>query len=195
MFSIYGSQMLRAANAFGIGRKRAPDPEGQKAVCFSEVPPGNWKRLVDRRKSSYGLGFRKEFIRKNGGGPIWYVWKGTPHWQALDSQMKLAKGDPSAPIWKVTPMIDAPGQYGRKSYDFDWEREWRVVGDLRFQTTDVAFLFIPEYIHEQAEDFFEGVAFENTGPSYNCPFIDPLWSRKKVNDAIANFKKRRWRSG
>jgi hypothetical protein len=194
MFSIYTQRKLKARSSFGIGRK-APSAVSQKTVCLSEIPAGKWRRIVEQRESSYGMGFSKDFIVGKGGGPIWYAWRGTPHWRALQAQMAVAAKDPASPIWRLTPMIDAPGQHGKRRYEFDWEREWRVVGDLNFRTEDVAFLFLPESRHQEAEAFFEGVARENVGPSYNCPFIDPLWTRKQVNQAIRTFKKRDWRTG
>lgn len=82
--------------------------------------------------------------------------------------MAFSAGDPTAPIWSVTPFVDETGG----SYNFEWEREWRHVGDLHFTPDDVAFLIIPEESHFYARDFFQSAEQDQLGPNYPCPFID-----------------------
>lgn len=180
MMSIYWSGVLRPMRRFGLGKAKAPDSSEQGAVCFSEIPPGHWERLVARRGTKYGLAFKKEFVLSRGGGPIWYAWKDTPHWHALQNMMTAAVGDPEALIWRLTPLIDAPGTYGASDYAFDWEREWRHVGPFSFDPCDVAFLLIPEALHESARDFFENARLDNLGPAYLCPYVDPSWSKDRI---------------
>lgn len=181
---ILATGSLQPNRGFGIGKGRAPAPQTQYAVCFSEIPAGQWARLEQRRGTKYGLGFRKEFILSKGGGPIWYAWKDTPHWLALQQLMKDAATDRNAVIWQLTPMIDAPGKYNGSQYEFDWEREWRHVGDMHFSPEDVAFLLIPEDLHSAAREFFRSAAIENTGPAYLCPFVDPAWDKQRVHAAL-----------
>lgn len=180
IMGIYSQQLIFAENRFGIGKDKAPHESEQRAVCFSEIPPGHWDRLVKRRHTKFGLAFTKEFIQSRGGSPVWYAWKGSPVHQTLEHMMSLADGNPSAPIWKLTPFIDAPGSYGNSDYRFDWEREWRHLGSLSFDPEDVAFLLIPEELHSAAYDFFDGAKTEKLGPTYICPYVDPLWSRERI---------------
>jgi hypothetical protein len=185
MFGIYADRVLRPGETFGIGRKRCPDPDSQLAVCFSEIPPGEWARLEERRGTKYGIAFRKRLLISRGAGPIWYVWKGSPQWLALHRLMEAASTDVDADIWKLTPLIDAPGEYGHsRRYFFEWEREWRHVGQFAFEPKDVAFLLIPEDRHADAREFFEFVHRDNTGPAYLCPYIDPSWDRDTVMSAL-----------
>jgi hypothetical protein len=184
MMRIYGICRLEPGHRFGIGKDRAPIKCEQKAVCFSEIPPGQWRRLEDRRGTKYGLAFEKRLILARGGGPIWYAWKDTLHWYALQAMMDAADGDPEASIWRITPMIDAPGTYGGRDYLFDWEREWRHVGPMAFAPEDVAFLLIPEELHSAARGFFENVYREHIGPAYFCPYVDPSWDRDRIIDAL-----------
>ena len=185
MMSIYSSRMLKPMKSFGIGKKLAPKTTEQKAVCFSEIPPGQWQRLIERRATKYGIAFSKDFIVSKGGGPIWYAWKDTPHWNNLQDLMASASGNPDAPIWQLTPMIDAPGQYGDQKYLFDWECEWRHIGQMSSDVEDVAFLMIHEEFHEYAKTFFEDAYQEQLGPSYFCPYIDPSWDRKRILKALS----------
>ena len=45
MMGIYWDHVLKPKNSFGMGKRLCPDPKSQFAVCFSEVPPGEWERL------------------------------------------------------------------------------------------------------------------------------------------------------
>ena len=81
-------------------------------------------------------------------------------------------------------MIDRPGTYGHSTYQFDWEREWRHRGNLGFESSDVAFLLIPEGLHSTARAFFLKAEQENIGPAYFCPYIDPSWERDRILGAL-----------
>ena len=88
-------------------------------------------------------------------------------------------------FWALTPFVDFPsGPSSPYRYDFRWEREWRVVGDVPFKEDDVAFLFIPEDKHEVARSFFHSAVDENLGPGYFCPYVDPSWSVERVREAL-----------
>ena len=98
------------------------------------------------------------------------------------SRALLSREPERDPIWALTPFIDFTGRHG--SYFFEWEREWRHVGNLIFYPEDVAFLIMPEEFHESAVDFFKEIRRENTGPAYFCPYIDANWSRERCAAAL-----------
>ncbi|WP_410803100.1 hypothetical protein [Paraburkholderia sp. SIMBA_053] len=98
--------------------------------------------------------------------------------------MKIGEGNPDHPVWRITAMIDATGVYGLTSYEYEWEREWRHIGNLMFEPEDVAFLFIPEVVHGQARAFFSYAYHENLGPAYFCPFIDAKWPKARVEEEL-----------
>jgi hypothetical protein len=193
MLSILGGQILkRGPTAFGAAKdSKAVDLQSQRVVCFSETPLGFLDRIVKRRKSAYGIGFHKRYVLKKGGGPLWYLQLGTPQQKALAVLIKRASKpfDQDDPIWKLTPFIDLPGPLPFKN-DFRWEREWRLGDDLRFEPEDVAFLFIPENLHENAWTFFENAQNDHSGPAYFCPYVDPTWSVDKVREALKKAKER-----
>lgn len=186
MMSILHSGRLEGRSRFGAARG-FHTVEGQHAVCFSEIPLDLLDRLVDRRGTKYGIGFRQDKLLNAGGGRVWYVDKGSALAESVQELIQEAIGPPirpSHPVWKVTPFIDFPGDYGGTQYRFEWEREWRVPGDFHFEPADVAFLFIPEELHSDARDFFDEARVENLGPSYGCPFLDPLWSDTRIQQQL-----------
>ena len=188
MMGIYSNRTLNAKNPFGMGKSICPDTESQHSVCFSDIPPGQWERLISKRKTKYGIAFRKDLLISKGGCPVWYVWKDSSQWLILNNLMQKAKSDSSQEIWKLIPFIDAPGKYYKSKYEFEWEREWRHLGDFPFDVSDVAFLLIPEALHSAAYSFFQDAYHENIGPAYFCPYIDPSWPREKILSKIYSTK-------
>jgi Putative abortive phage resistance protein AbiGi, antitoxin len=185
--SILYEGRIRARNTFGAARSIVGLGASQKCVCFSEVPLGQLQRLVDRC-SLYGIGFEKEVVASQGGAPVWYLEKDTPVANAfVDLRRKSRAGglDPDDPIWRLTPFVDMPGEYNGSPYRFEWERQWRVAGDFRFSTDDVAFLLIPDDLHVAARDFFVQVERDNSGPAYFCPFLDPTWGEDEIEGELA----------
>jgi hypothetical protein len=185
IMSILWNRVLYA-NPFGIARRSAPNIDTQACVCFSEAPLHLLERIAQKR-GGYGIGFTKRFILENGGGPIWYVERGESADKAVRALIRQAIQSPNPiinPIWELTPFIDSRGG----TYQYEWEREWRYLGNLNFTEQDTAFLIIPEEFHESARSFFEQVLEDNSGPSYLCPFIEIGWSQEKVRSALEEQK-------
>lgn len=186
MISINHSRTILASSRFGVGRRKAPEALAQEVVCFSEIPPHLLNRLA-RRRGRYGIGFSKEFVRFRGACPIWYVDKGSPLHSSIDALMHRAlvsSDSVSDPVWSLTPFIDVRGSFLSSSYKFEWEREWRYIGNFSFTENDVAFLIIPEELHGMARSFFYNAVRENLGPGYFCPYIDPFWTKERVEKAL-----------
>jgi hypothetical protein len=91
--------------------------------------------------------------------------------------------------------VDVPGKYATGNYFFKWEREWRKLGDFNFFEEDVQFLILPAKLHVAARRFFKDAENENTGPFYDCPFIDPSWEWDNRAAAAEELKSgwKRWR--
>jgi len=190
MLSICWEHTLKPARKFGIARDRAPEWPPQYAVCFSEVPAHLMAR-ISKRRGEYGIGFSKERLLKQGGGPIWYIEKNTTNATAVHALIDRALASPqqeSEPIWFLTPFIDVMGEYPTGSYRFDWEREWRCRGEFDFKPEDVAFLVLPESFHAQARAFFLEHQKENTGPAYLCPYLAATWSHDQVQHAFSEAR-------
>ena len=116
-------------------------------MCFSEVPLDKIERLT-RRHGNFGIAFTKDFLRGRDAARVWYLDKGSSQAIALSDRLKClqASKDFSDPVWDLTPFIDLlmPGTYEWG----DWEREWRVRGDMNFTLADVAFVITPESVDE-----------------------------------------------
>lgn len=180
-----GHKLLPGPDPFGCARGIPEVRESQRSVCFSEIPLDRLGRLEDRR-SKYGIGFSKKFAITNQTHPVWYVENGSELQRHIRSivDRAQAEGDWEHPIWKATPFVDFPGDYHGGAYRFEWEREWRHVGEFRFAMSDVAFLFVPEYLHEKARRFFEDLSHEHGGPIYLCPYLDPAWTDERIRIAF-----------
>jgi hypothetical protein len=183
IMSILWHRVLKAGGPFGFAKSWAPDGNSQRSVCFSEIPLHRLERLADSR-GDYGIGFTKRFLIERGGGPVWYVEKDGPAYAALQQLRQRAASKPDDPIWRITPLIDAPGDYPKGKYRFEWEREWRCVGSLRFAVEEVAFLILPEKHHGAAGGFFQSAIMDNFGPGYLCPYLDPRWDLTRVRKAL-----------
>ena len=184
--SILGNQRLIAKNVFGM--KRHPlNPK--KTVCFSEIPPDQLRKMIVRR-SLYGIGFRKSYAAGRGINPIWYVEKDGALYAAIRCLAERAEQNCAVaddPVWSILPFIDAPGIYNDREYRFEWEREWRHVGDFHFLSDDVVFIVMPESEHAITSNFLadmNGPIEESGFPPYNCPYIDPMWDKKRILDAL-----------
>jgi hypothetical protein len=157
-----------------------------RPACFSEVPLHLLKRLAKTR-SEYGIGFSQRFLRSKGGSRLWYVEDDSEAATAIKKVVAhhISDGvDSDDPLWRVTPFIDlatTKTAFG----DYLWEREWRVPGGLDFQPDDVAFLFIPEELHDKARQFFTDVEVEGSGPAYLCPYIDVKWDRERIEKELS----------
>lgn len=183
MLAILSSGRLLPSGPFGAAAELVDLEPSQRSACFSEIPLDQLRRLVDQR-SRYGIAFRQSHVIRAGGGRVWY----------LDDEGALAATvqkilsersanlDPSDDLWKLTPFIDPPVDGGW--FDFAWEREWRVPGALDFKPDDVAFLFIPEELHDNARSFFASHVLDNSGPGYFCPYLDPTWSDEQIQAAL-----------
>lgn len=114
-------------------------------LCLTECP---WSSLLVHTKqySSYGIGFSKEFIYKNNGGPVFYMRK--KFMNALERSIKdkrvlqeiLAMVTPYSPSFETRSMRKLI-----KLVDYTHEREWRLSSNLHFEYQDIAFLIIEKH--------------------------------------------------
>lgn len=118
--SILREGFLRPGGPYGWGRNVSEVRAGHMSACLSEVPLNHVRRLIDRH-GAWGIGFEKKFIADRLKETIF---------EAVGNLLKTQ--DFASPWWRATPFIDMVSP--RRSYEFEWEREWRVPGRLRFSS-------------------------------------------------------------
>jgi hypothetical protein len=141
-----------------------------KVVCFTETPidqihmlfyEGSWKQI---KFEPYGLVFTKEFIRSKGGNPALYMSR-----------------DIAYPLWnfyynnctdELCRLLALINRYD-ENFDFHYEREWRIVGNLFFELTDVYCGLCPNADIPQFEEKFPPIKF-----------IDPSWGINRILDKL-----------
>lgn len=116
-----------------------------QGLCFTECP---WSSLLVHTKnySSYGIGFTKEFIYRNGGSPVLYV-----RFKLLNAIKKHISNSKTKDnilqfLTPYSPDYDtdyAKGKYPR--VDYTHEREWRLPNSLCFNYTDISFVIIKRH--------------------------------------------------
>jgi hypothetical protein len=132
-------------------RLRSKVREEFSCVSLTEVPLNQihlLTREIPNRQiefEPYGIVFNKRFIISKGGQPAIYI-NGyrNNRWlhecvNALYSR-GVRNGSLQEPYWRILPFINAM----HERYDFTWEREWRVLGDLDFATRNIVAVILPE---------------------------------------------------
>jgi len=185
---ILDEKTLRAYNHFFIyspNLKSQNDPlkNNFKVVCFTETPIDQIDILLNKvsgrnfKPDPYGLVFDKKYISEHGGNHVFYTTLklAKPLWDLYSAQCDKAADEISDEICKLLALVTKC----EKNRDFHWEREWRIVGDLKFELTDIYCGLCPE----------EEIAhFEN---KYEVMFIDPHWGINKILDKLVDTAKRK----
>lgn len=165
---------IEARTKYGVGRYY---PSCPNSVCLSEVPTYQLSR-INRRRGAYGIGFTKAFIGGLGGGPLFYL--NGDRYDAIAALMKAAGNDPNAPVWKLVSFID----HVSNTYQFDWEREWRVPADVPLKRENIRFMLIPESEHERFDAYRSRKHSEGLMPLYDCPLIDHRWPKERIRECL-----------
>jgi hypothetical protein len=151
---------IRAIPTFGT--------EGRAIVAFTESSQASVLRLIsERRYTPWGIGFSKQFIFNQGGGPVLYVrgdeWAATTAVLPDPIRARCVRFWPGAAWEEGDPvMFDGvqalPDEIANPS---EWlhEREWRVPDDVTFGWGDVKFLIVPapDWVAGRAQQY--GVAY------------------------------------
>lgn len=177
---ILDERALVAYRPWCIWRENLERPENEnlcerfKVVCFTETPLDQIEILLRKVKKrmyqpdSYGLVFDKTYIREKGGGnPVFYVTKQIAKpLSALYAKQKTSIDDDMCRLLALTTIC-------QKDNDWHWEREWRIVGELRFKYEDVYCGLCPQDDIPCLENRYGGVTF-----------IDPRWRMNRILDQL-----------
>ena len=135
---------IRAVPTFGTGMR--------PIVAFTESSQASVLRLISEdRYTPWGIGFSKQFIFDQGGGPVLYV-RGD-EWDAATAVLpdplraRVVRFWPGAAWAEGDPLtFDGTQQLpDALASTSEWlhEREWRVPHDVVFGWDDVKFLIVP----------------------------------------------------
>ncbi len=163
--------------------------------CFMEVPLAELHlvtRPIEGRNnqySDYGFVFSRDFLISNGAQPAIYVnsYGGNSELkEAADEIYKIAaKSDFHKKLSRLIPYLNIMNE----RYDFTWEREWRIAGNLEFKLNDIACVILPEQKDEELKnEMLEG----------GLPVISPGWTMERIVEEFskqARRARRVWRSG
>lgn len=152
-------------------------------VCFTEAPLDQLHHLtgaIEGRKvilQPYGMVFRKEFLLEKGAHPAIYMngYDGN-NWlkhAARDLFNELKSNGKQNRAVRFLPFLNAM----QESYDFSWEREWRVLSDFNFSTPkDVVAVILPEGKEEKMRDALAEVG---------VTVVSPGWTYEQIADELA----------
>ena len=178
--AIVNDRKILALRPHCLHANRIPEKHRRRfsVCCFTEVPLSELhlltKRIPGRRiqLSEYGLVFSREFLVSKGAQPALYINSyGGKSWlrEAADKVCDIAEDNDfrRGKLWRLLPYLNA--MYER--YDFTWEREWRMRGDLKFTPKDIVCVILPENNEEEWKHKFlrRGV-----------PVISPGWSTERI---------------
>jgi len=182
--AILTERMLRACDhhcIFDKNLQRCGDEtlrQQFKVVCFTETPLDQIEVLLQPlegrwyQPEPYGLVFKKEIIRQRGGNPVFYATKNvaTPLWELY---WKLKKDEFPQGLRENVCSTLALVTLCDDTSDWHWEREWRIVGDLRFGLEEVYCGICPE-----SEIVYYSRKYRPV------KFIDPYWRRNRIFDEL-----------
>lgn len=170
----------RAPHCIANPLLKEADVERQRdfhVVCLTEVPLDQVHLLVQEIEGRgvhlmpYGLVFERHFIIQRGGQPAIYI-----NTYGADAYLKGVTGElyeswlndepvPKAP--RLLPFMNAM----HEKYDFAWEREWRVLGNLEFNLSDLVAVILPP---EGDEDIRGRLA------ELGIAVISPGWTYERI---------------
>lgn len=184
---------LRARTPYGAAYNVPALAQSQAVVCFSELAALESVSELARRHGGFGVGFTKTWLQAYGAAPVWYLSRGSHVQTELFNLVReLAfriDPDPSHPLWRLTPFVDYPqdaeaGQ-AASSYDWKWEREWRVRGDVSFESERVALLYAPEAEHPAIKSFWTAQILEARAGNVP-PLLDASWAKERQYDVLSS---------
>lgn len=143
LMSILDQQKIEARNPKGLCYNWDKFKNFTQSVCFTETPLNYLRYLFDItgrgiNLKPYGLVFTKAFLQEKGANPVFYI--NTYNGDGLKKAIcRIINNHPTeADVQEIVAYIDIFGKAaGNSQYDFYWEREWRVRGDLCFNLSDV----------------------------------------------------------
>jgi hypothetical protein len=177
--NIIKEERIGAFRAQCLHSNKIPDDLAHRfaVCCFSEVPLNQIHLLTENIQGRsinlepYGLVFRRDFILSKKAQPALYINNYDENsWLrgSFDRVFDIAKnkGFNQGKLWRILPFINIMNE----DYDFSWEREWRVRGDLKFKISDIVCVILPPNKSELTYNFTKN----------GIPVISPGWTYEQI---------------
>ncbi|MDF1739354.1 MAG: hypothetical protein P1U86_09350 [Verrucomicrobiales bacterium] len=152
-------------------------------TCFTEAPLEEMRKQAIplrgagyKRLSLYGVGFSKKFIFANGGLPV--IYQPRSDLDALPPELKWRHVD-----------LDLSNDQGN---DYSWQREWRINGNLDFQSAcREAIVIVPEagnyegelYNIEEDGEYVDGEMVSSASMKVFWNFVSLDWLPQPLDDS------------
>jgi hypothetical protein len=150
-----------------------------QSASLTETPLEHLQ-LFCEHYSKYGIVFSREFIRRNGGNPVFYI--STDYGDRLKKaafDLIRVDGYCDRELTYLLPFFSIFGKDASgKTHDYYWEREWRVPQSLEFGHEDVLLGLV-----ENQSDFDR---FWRLAP--DVPFVCTDWSLDWKMDYLKHRK-------
>ena len=156
-------------------------------TCFTETPLSQIKMLTRRiegrkiKLEPYGFAFKREFLLECGAAQVIQVNSYADNKtvrEGFDRMFELVKNSNfCSKMIGMIPFLSAM----HERYDFSWEREWRVLGSVKFDLNDLQFVILPE---GNAVDLH--FKFKKQG----IPVICPTWGWEKTVERLIGQHRR-----
>lgn len=154
--------------------------------CFTETPLDQIQHLTGRiagrqvELEPYGFVFSREFLLRNGAQQVIHVnsYGGGELRASYDAVFDTALVRKfKNKSWRILPFVSAM----HDNYDFSWEREWRIRGELGFRSSDLQCVTLPD---DEDDELLESLA--RKGIAYICPG----WTYEQIALEIAAQQRR-----
>lgn len=171
-----------------------------QAVCFTEVPLPQVKRLISKvaRRSiklkPYGLVFDRQGLLERGANPAIYINTGTTRLSQFLLKQFRGQFDGITTLRGLKDTerahYEAIIQYYslvniiRQTHDFTWEREWRFTGDLAFKYVELVAIIAPEpeEFEDECKSALSAAKFQYVR---RLPIISPEWSYEDIVEVMS----------
>lgn len=174
-----------------------------KTTCFTETPIDQIKNLIDATENrkillkGFGLIFRRAKFLKDGGNPAIYVNGNNELKRELIDEFSsiIAKAEQYTQEKRRFHLIDKCAKFYSLvnvislRYDFAWEREWRFVGDYKFEYNDIVAI-----IADSPASFREKLARNSSKlAEYSLlekiPIISTGWNHEELIDELCSSRR------
>jgi len=182
---IWNQKVIRARRVLCMHREEIRQERSEiqakfKVACFTATPLSQLRHFVsvyrrDYRFEAYGFIFKRETLLMKGAGPAQYINQyGTmslrPWAERLYEMAK--KTNFTGLLWMGIPFMNSV----HSGHDFEWEREWKVRGDVSFSYRELAGVILPERIANKM--WYR--ALDN-----GVPVISAHWDADRIEETLA----------